>query len=97
MVDGQTVNFDAVDINESGTVVGSNGAGMIIRIPGQSDLVFAGSSALAINDHTRPAPTPVPQQSPTATPQPTPIPAPQVLSWTGNALALWELQPDGKT
>src|SRR5947209_14757290 len=95
MVDGERVSFDPVDINEQNIVVGVNGAGMIIRVAGQTDLVFAGSHPLAVNDHARPPAVGASQNSPTATPQPTPIPAPQVLGWVGNALALWELQPDG--
>ena len=56
MVDGQDANFDPADINEKAIVVGSNGAGMVLRVPGQTDLVFAGSYPIAINDHARPAP-----------------------------------------
>src|SRR5947209_5336542 len=97
MVDGASVSFEPVDINQRNIVVGRNGAGMIIRVPDQTDLVFAGSDPLAVNDHTRPPAVGASQSSPTATPQPTPISVPQVLGWAGNALALWELQPDGQT
>jgi alpha-tubulin suppressor-like RCC1 family protein len=97
MIDGQSVSFDPVDINENDIVVGSKASGMIIRASDGNELAFPDSVPVAINDHTHPAPFPTPPASPTATPQPTPIPAPQVLSWTGNALALWELQSDGKT
>src|SRR5882724_6443983 len=104
MIDGQSVDFRPVDINETGLVVGlTSDADMIIHslarppllpIP---DVTLGQSESIAINDHTRPAPPLDAQSSPTASPQPTAIPAPQILSWTGNALVLWELQPDGPT
>jgi hypothetical protein len=99
IVDGQIVDFDPIDINEKSIVVGSKGTDMIIKSPGQTKLVFANGYAIAVNDHTRPAASSDPPPSPTTTPQPSPspVPAPQVIGWQGNALAIWELQPDGKT
>jgi alpha-tubulin suppressor-like RCC1 family protein len=105
MIDGQLADFYPTDLNEGGIVVGNapNSGPMVIRtLPSPpaapvADVKLAGAIPVAINQHDRPAPPPTAQPSPTATPQPTPIPAPQILGWAGNALALWELQPDGKT
>jgi alpha-tubulin suppressor-like RCC1 family protein len=105
MIDGQLADFYPTDLNEGGVVVGnapSNGPMVIRTLPSPpaapvADVKLAGAMPLAINTHDRPAPPPTAQPSPTATPQPTPIPAPQILGWAGNALALWELQSDGKT
>ncbi|MFL6589155.1 MAG: RCC1 domain-containing protein, partial [Chthoniobacterales bacterium] len=102
MIDGQAADFEPIDLNESGIVVGnkpSNGP-MVIRTlgsPTPADVQVPNTFPIAINDHSRPSTATGDQVSPTATPQPTPIPAPQVLAWTGNALALWELQSDGQT
>lgn len=99
MIDGQPADFDPRDLNESGIVVGDKPADgtMVIRtlvsppMAPVADVNVSGTFPIAINDHVRAG-----QSSPTASPQPTPIPAPQVLSWTGNALVLWELQPESK-
>ncbi|MEY2562295.1 MAG: hypothetical protein QOH88_488 [Verrucomicrobiota bacterium] len=101
MVDGQTVTIAPVDLNEAGLVAGNrpDGGAMVIKtlvnppFAAVADVVLEGVSPLAINDHVRPATS----AQPSATPSPTPIPAPQVLSWAGNALVLWERQEDGKT
>jgi alpha-tubulin suppressor-like RCC1 family protein len=99
MVDGQSVSFEPIDINEAGIVVGSAGADMVVGSSQVPQITISGASPLAINDHTYPAPSPAAQPAPGPAPQPTatPIPAPQILSWVGNALAIWERQPDGKT
>jgi alpha-tubulin suppressor-like RCC1 family protein len=93
MIDGQPVSFSPIDINESGIVVGSAGADMIVRSPPNSQTTINGVSPLAINDHTRAAPSASVQSGPA----PTPIPAPQILAWSGDALVIWERQEDGHT
>jgi Regulator of chromosome condensation (RCC1) repeat len=93
MIDGHSVGFDPVDINEAGIVVGSAGADMVVYSSSNSQITISGASPLAVNDHTYPAPSPASSPAP----QPTPIPAPQILGWAGNALASWERQPDGRT
>jgi len=97
MIDGQSVSFNPIDINEAGIVVGSAGADMVVSSSPTSRTTISGASPLAINDHTRPAPSPLPQSSPSASPSPTPIPIPQILAWAGDALVIWERQDDGKT
>jgi hypothetical protein len=96
MVDGQSVAFQPVDINEAGIVAGSAGADMVVYGSPASQSTIRGASPLAINDHTRPAPSPSasPQASPTPGPSPTPVPVPQILGWAGNALVVWERQPN---
>jgi alpha-tubulin suppressor-like RCC1 family protein len=95
MVDGQSASFNPVDINEAGIVVGSAGADMVIVSSPTSQITINGASPLAINDHTRPAPSAVTQSSPAPSPSPTPVPIPQILAWSGNALVLLERQDDG--
>jgi alpha-tubulin suppressor-like RCC1 family protein len=97
MIDGQTVSFFPVDINETGIVAGSAGADMIVYSSPTSQVTISGASPLAINDHTRPAPSPLPQSFPGSSPSPTPIPIPQILAWAGNALVIWERQEGGQT
>jgi alpha-tubulin suppressor-like RCC1 family protein len=89
MVDGQSVSFDPVDIDEAGIVVGSAGADMVVRSSPTSQITISSASPLAINDHTYPAP------SPQTSAAPTPVAAPQILAWVGNAVAIWERQDDG--
>lgn len=95
MVNGQAVAFDPVDLNEAGIVVGSAGADMIVNSSQGPQITISSASPLAINDHTRLAPSP--QPFPATSPLPTPIPAPQILAWAGNALVIWERQDDGQT
>jgi hypothetical protein len=97
MIDGQSVDFAPVEINEAGIVAGWRGATMVIRTPGAPDQTVTGAGNLypeAINDHLRAAGAP-----PSGTPDPnaTPVPAPQILGWDGNATVLWERQADGQT
>jgi hypothetical protein len=96
MIDKQSVPFNPVDINEAGIVVGSAGADMVVSSSPLPQTTVSGASPLAINDHTRPAPSPAAQSSPAPSPQPTPVPAPQILAWVGNALVIWERQDDGQ-
>jgi alpha-tubulin suppressor-like RCC1 family protein len=93
MIDGQSVSFDPVDINEAGIVIGSAGADMIVSSPSVPPITISGASPLAINDHIHPVVSSAPQSSPA----PTPIAAPQILAWAGNALAIWERQDDSAT
>jgi alpha-tubulin suppressor-like RCC1 family protein/pimeloyl-ACP methyl ester carboxylesterase len=100
MIDGESVSFDPVDLNEAATVVGTRDGTMVIHTPGSPNQTIGSPGdtyALAINDHARPAPSPAAQSSPAPGPQPTPIPAPQILAWVGNVLAIWERQDDGQT
>jgi alpha-tubulin suppressor-like RCC1 family protein len=97
MIDGQSVSFNPADINEAGIVVGSAGADMVVSSSPNSQTTISGASPLAINDHTRPAPSPSGQSSPAPNPSSTPIPVPQILAWAGEALVLWERQQDGHT
>src|SRR2546423_8100189 len=92
MIDGQSVAFRPVDINESGIVVSSAGADMVVSSSPDPLITISGASPIAINDHTRPAPSAALQTSPA----PTPIAAPQILAWAGDALVLWERQEDGQ-
>jgi N-acetylmuramoyl-L-alanine amidase len=97
MIDGQSVSFSPIDINEAGIVVGSAGADMVVSSSPNSQATISGASPLAINDHTRPAPSPSGQSSPAPNPSPTPIPVPQILAWAGEAIVMWERQDDGQT
>ncbi|MEY2506446.1 MAG: hypothetical protein QOH01_775 [Verrucomicrobiota bacterium] len=91
MIDGQSVSFDPIDINETGIVVGSAGADMVVSSSPDSQTTISGASPLAINDHTRPAP------SSAASPVLPPVPAPQILAWLGNAVVLWEREEGAGT
>src|SRR5438045_9570883 len=42
MIDGESVTFDPVDLNEAATVVGKAGGTMVIRTPGYDDQTFSG-------------------------------------------------------
>lgn len=100
MIDGKSIDFQPVDLNDATKVVGTRGGTMVIRTPGLHDQTIdnpAGIYPVAINNHVGAVPSPLPQPSPAISPQPTPVPAPQVLGWSGNALVVWELQPDAKT
>lgn len=89
MIDGQSVSFNPVDINEAGIVVGSAGADMIVSSPRIPPITISGAGPLAINDHVRTLP------ASQASPAPTPVAAPQILGWIGPATAIFERQEDG--
>jgi alpha-tubulin suppressor-like RCC1 family protein len=97
MIDGHVVEFYPADINEAGVIVGSTGANMVVYSSPTSQATISDASPLAINDHTRLAPSPAAHSSPAPSPQPTAISAPQILGWTTGAQVLWERQPDGRT
>jgi alpha-tubulin suppressor-like RCC1 family protein len=110
MIDGESIPFNPVDINEAGVVVGNSlqDGSMVIRTPNPSgspptgaatftDTTLPGVSPIAVNDHVRSVRSVEPQPSPAPGPQPTPAPAPQIIGWAGAALVLWERQSDGKT
>ena len=75
-IDGQSVAFNPLDIDESGIVVGSAGADMVVSSSPLPQNTISGASPLAINDHTYPAPSPVAQTSAAANPPPQPSPTP---------------------
>jgi hypothetical protein len=97
MFNGQSVSFDPVDINEADIAVASAGADMVVGTSPTQMVTISGASPIAINDHTRPAPSLGTQPSPSASPAPTPVPIPQILAFGGGGAVLWERQDDGHT